>query len=189
MCKISHFKTAHYHSAIAKLQYRVQKQRITENLYPSGYPPRPAHHMRIVYNKSRGNITSQTLYILDNLLLCGMILRHIGGIQNRQTHTAGQMSRINDSHIFKRLCSQNCVMIPVAGMFCHGNMNHILSLGQLLGKKALVVFHFRRLGITIMSFIHMYQQLIRLNFLVIQKTSLIRTDIIGTYGDTKLFLK
>ena len=74
-------------------------------------------------------------------------------------------------------------------MLCHGDMNDILRVGELLREKPLVILHLRRLGASLPAPGNVHQQLIRLNFLPIQEAALIRMDVVGTNGNAEFFDK
>ena len=91
-----------------------------------------------------------------------MIFRQTGRAQNGQAQSAGEMSRVDHSNIFKGLCRLKGVLITQADVFSHGDMDDILRLGQLLRKKAFIVLHFGRLGEAFVSLDDMGQQFVRL---------------------------
>ena len=142
--------------------------------------------MSVAYNKSRRNITANPIYRLYNILLRGVMLRHISRTQHNQPQTAGKMARIYYCNIFKGFCRLTGIFITGTNMLSHCDVDNILSLSKLFSKKSFVILHLRRLRIPFMPLRNMYQQLIWLNLLIIQETTVIGANIIRTYRNIKL---
>ena len=123
----------------------MQKQRITENLYPFGDMSGLAHHMSAVDDEGRGNIAPYLCHCFDDFRSGGMFFSHGGGIQYDQAHAAGEVSGVQHGDIFKGFCRFQGIVISVAGMLCHGDVDHVLSFCQLLCEELFIVCHFRRL--------------------------------------------
>ena len=81
------------------------------------------------------------------------------------------MPGINHRNIFKGLGRLQGVLVALADVLCHCNVNDILGLQQLFGKKPLVVLHVRRLGVALPSSGNVHQQLIRLHLLAVQEAA------------------
>ena len=145
--------------------------------------------MGAAYDKGGGDETLQPLHRLYDLLLRGMVLRQIRRAQYRKAHAAGEMPGVNDRHVFKGLRRLQGILIALTDVSCHRDMDHILRLSQLFGEKSLIILHRRGLRISLSPLGDMDQQFIGIQFPLIQKTSLIRTDIVGAHGDAKLLPK
>ena len=98
------------------------------------------------------------------------------------------MPRVDHCNIFKGFCRLKSVLISLADMLCHGNVNDILRFCQLLGKKPFVILHLRRLRNARSALCNMHQQLIRPNLLVIQEPPFICADVVGTHRNV-IFLQ
>ena len=165
----------------------MQQQRVAENLYPLGNPSCAAHHMGTVNDERRRNISLQVFHDFDYFRFCGMVLRQISGIQHHKPHAAGEMSGVHHRNILKRFRRFHGILIPPADIPGHGNMYHILGFGKFFRKESFIVFHIRRFRYAILPLLYMGQQFIRLQLNFIQKTPLIRADIVRAYGNAELF--
>ena len=116
-----------------------------------------------------------------------MMLRHIGRAQNHQPHAAGEVPGIKDCDVFKGFRRLTGILITVAYVPCHCNMNDVLRLRQLFGKEALVVLHLGRMGITLSPPGNMRQQFVRPQLRPVQEPPFFRTDVIRAYGKAELF--
>ena len=185
MGEVSHLHAAHGHPALLQHKDRVQQQRVAQDLYPLGDTPGLTHHVRGVDDKRRGDKALHADHRLDNLRLGGVVLRQIGRVQHHQPHTAGEMARVQHGDILKGLRRLTGIFVAITDMPCHGDVDHVLGLGQALGKESLVVLHLRRLGAALPPVGDMGQKLIRFQLLLVQEAPLLRADIVGTHRDSK----
>ncbi len=132
-----------------------------------GDPAGLAHHVGVVDDKRGGNETLHPLHRFQDFLLGGMVLRHIGRAQHDHSHAAGKMSRVNHRDVLKGLCRLAGILISHADMLCHGDVDYVLSLHQLLGKEPFVVLYIGRLRIPFAAFGNVDKQLIRLQLLLV----------------------
>ena len=187
MGETAHLHTADHHFALLQHKDGMQQQCVAEDLRSFRNPPGLAHHMGAVYDEGGGNKTLHPLHGFHNLRLCGMMLRHIGGAQHCQPHAAGEMSRIYHRDVFKGFCRLKGVLISLADVLGHCDVDDILGLCQLFREELLIVLHFRRLGVPLPPSGNMHQQFVRFQLLAIQEPALVRTHVVGAYGDAELF--
>ena len=88
------------------------------------------------------------------------------------------MAGIQYRDILKGFCRFQGILITAADVLCHGDVNDILRLRQLFRKEPLIVLHIRRLRVPCTALRDMYQQLVGIQLLFIQKTPLVGTDIV-----------
>ena len=85
----------------------------------------------------------------------------MGRIENGKAHAAGKVAGIDYRDILKGLGRLQGVLVSLADMLRHGDMNHVLRLRQFLCEKAFIILHIWGLGDALLAPRHVGQQLIR----------------------------
>ena len=64
-------------------------------------------------------------YRLQDILFRGVVLRHVGRAQHRQTHAAGEVSGIDHRDVFKGFGRLHGVLVALADVPCHRNVDDV----------------------------------------------------------------